>query len=919
VSPTQLRRARARAASPELPEASRAVPASEARRQLRRRDRRPLVGREGRVDQAFTRLIEGGSVAVVGRRGSGRTRVLAELQRLYPGPSLWLEPDPATAGLPLEVLRRALPELGDLADRPLGEARAAVAARLRELAGGQQLLVVVDDAHFLDPTTAAGLREVVEQLSWCAVLCSVPTDTPITDAGRASWDHPHVERLELAPLSAVEVEQLAAVELGGRLDLGLVAELRTRAGGSPVAVVELLRGALETGALTFDGEVWCSSMPLPVHRVAAWLVPRLEALDGPVREAAELVAVAGPLPEGTVAVLTAADAVQGLVAAGFAHWRWGAGRRRHLTGTDALEGEAIASTLGGRRRVALLHRVLAAADRAGGEQLDPARVARWRLELGDGQDPALFDRAARAAYGAGAYALAAQLGRAAMAQGGGSRSAMAAGAAVVELGELEEGERLLAAAAAGATDAGERAWSTIALAHAWWARGGRWTEADGLLDQLRQGLGDPALRVDVEAYRTLVAAVAGRYDEALEGLRRGAGPATPRAVEGSRAALLLGAAAALLEEDRPAADACRTARALGATVDVEVAPALPLGGALLRAAELTATADPDHGVAAARAELERALTVGADDEPAWWSLVAGRHALRAGRVTVAEAHLGDAVRGFERVDSLRLRPAALVQLARARAWGGANAAARAALEQLPAGERGSRPRLAAWAELAEAEILADEDPLAAAAAAADLATRQADGGSVAVVVAAGELVLVVGTSQGGAGPCRTVAATLRRLSAQQPTVAVTTLADAADALAVGDGAELATAARQLAGGGRRLVAAALAHQAATALTTCEGGPTEVVAALARGLRTACAGATIPGRGPSAPVVLSPRVRLAARAAATGVASADLAAQLGVSVRTVESHLGRAYRALGVRGRGELARCYPLGLAPLSDA
>ena len=50
-------------------------------------------------------------------------------------------------------------------------------------------------------------------------------------------------------------------------------------------------------------------------------------------------------------------------------------------------------------------------------------------------------------------------------------------------------------------------------------------------------------------------------------------------------------------------------------------------------------------------------------------------------------------------------------------------------------------------------------------------------------------------------------------------------------------------------------------------------------------------------------------------AATGLASKDIAAQLFVSVRTVDNHLARIYEKLGVAGRSGLADA--LKASPLS--
>jgi DNA-binding CsgD family transcriptional regulator len=53
--------------------------------------------------------------------------------------------------------------------------------------------------------------------------------------------------------------------------------------------------------------------------------------------------------------------------------------------------------------------------------------------------------------------------------------------------------------------------------------------------------------------------------------------------------------------------------------------------------------------------------------------------------------------------------------------------------------------------------------------------------------------------------------------------------------------------------------------------------------------------------------LTRREREVSRLAADGLSNNEIAAQLGVSVRTVEGHILRATGKLGVRSRGDLER------------
>ncbi|HEV2813455.1 MAG TPA: helix-turn-helix transcriptional regulator, partial [Solirubrobacteraceae bacterium] len=60
---------------------------------------------------------------------------------------------------------------------------------------------------------------------------------------------------------------------------------------------------------------------------------------------------------------------------------------------------------------------------------------------------------------------------------------------------------------------------------------------------------------------------------------------------------------------------------------------------------------------------------------------------------------------------------------------------------------------------------------------------------------------------------------------------------------------------------------------------------------------------------SGTAALTPSERRVAKLAAAGLASADIAQRLFVSRKTVETHLQRCYRKLGIHSRRELARLF----------
>jgi DNA-binding CsgD family transcriptional regulator len=157
---------------------------------------------------------------------------------------------------------------------------------------------------------------------------------------------------------------------------------------------------------------------------------------------------------------------------------------------------------------------------------------------------------------------------------------------------------------------------------------------------------------------------------------------------------------------------------------------------------------------------------------------------------------------------------------------------------------------------------------------------------------------------GGAG--RTdIAGDLARYAAGSQSPMVAALAAHAAALAAADPAGLDRAAAALAGMGCDLWAAEAAT-AASALHRRAGSlaPALAAAALAERLLVRCG----PVRAPRPDVAdpLTRREREVTDLAARGLSDRDIAVRLHLSERTVQSHLYRSYRKLGVAGRDELS-------------
>ncbi len=336
----------------------------------------PFVGREAELaalQAAAGRLRQGTGVVIriSGEPGLGKTRLVAEWRRSAgegarsPG---WIQVGCRTTGrdLPYDVaaalvrgalgipdgagdvaarraLRRVMPQLGERDAAPLlawlvglapTRAEAVVLARLEgrtrqvraagalralleALARRAPLVAVVEDAHWIDPSSAELLAVALEAVR------NAPVVIAVTLRPEAA---PGVERLargiaELPAAAHVEVElpalgdaAQAALETGllggGTMPQALGDLVRNRCDGNPLFIEELVAVLLDRDELRLHEGTWTltaeGNMPVPPGLLGL-LVARLDALPGPVRRLALIGSVLGrSAPLTTIRAVAAA-------------------------------------------------------------------------------------------------------------------------------------------------------------------------------------------------------------------------------------------------------------------------------------------------------------------------------------------------------------------------------------------------------------------------------------------------------------------------------------------------------------------------------------------------------------------------------------------------------------------------------------
>ena len=531
---------------------------------------------------------------------------------------------------------------------------------------------------------------------------------------------------------------------------------------------------------------------------------------------------------------------------------------------------------------------------------DVIRSALWRLELGEPTEEAellVAARLARAATGPTAELLA----RAAAA--GGAAEAVVTLAEIVLLqGRVAEADRLLddVDATPRSTplpeDLRQRVASTRAVGR---TRLGEIQEAAALVAGPQ--IGTSSLQMQALHAQTLM--LDGDIDRstALAGpvFHDAGADASARALAG----FVLVACAGFAGDHAPTAS---WLRAELSRADASRAEA-PFDVATLEVTAAIAAANAGHlddADVIARRMKQSAMTADEDWLRPRAAAALGAIALVRGQVRTATRHLRIAVSSVNEFDGRSLRYG-VSYLARAAALAGLATEARAAMSDVPP-EAPRFPVLRTDWEMAEAAVLAAEGAWTGAAKVALAAAREAAtrGAWRSAIAASYDAVRYTGDRDAA----EIVAAAAGQLRTPLPVA----LARHAQARIASDGPALRTASEELAAVGAILFAAEARYASARAYREV-GRPDDAVREQARALElhARCENADIAWIASFPATNLTTRERQVALLAAAGQQDRDIAIQLGISPRTVQVHLLRAYHKLGINSRREL----PGALAP----
>jgi class 3 adenylate cyclase/tetratricopeptide (TPR) repeat protein len=189
---------------------------------------------------------------------------------------------------------------------------AVLIEQFKGLASRKPLLWVIEDAHWIDPTTLELIELALDPMQSVSALVLV-TSRPTFVASFAS--HPSVTQMALNRLGRAATQGIVdRITRGKRLPEALLDEIAARTDGVPLFVEEMTKAVIESGALRegedayhLDGPLSALAIPTTLHDS---LMARLDRLH-PVKEVAQTAAVIGRnFDHSTIAALAALPEVE---------------------------------------------------------------------------------------------------------------------------------------------------------------------------------------------------------------------------------------------------------------------------------------------------------------------------------------------------------------------------------------------------------------------------------------------------------------------------------------------------------------------------------------------------------------------------------------------------------------------------------
>lgn len=857
-----------------------------------------LVGRNTELAALTTSIEKGAGAVLFGPAGIGKTRLALESANRSKRKVWWMAVAADSEAIPYGAFHPLIPELGDaLVSEGPAIALSLIRRKLSEETSPP--LLIVDDAHHLDQSSAATVHTIAKDRQ-TRVVATVRDGEQVPRAITALWKDLGLERMEIRPLDRKDADSLALLLLGGGADGRTLSQIWKMSRGHPLELRELILAAQETGLLSHVDNVWTLNGSFQAtSRLVELVEDRLGRLEEEERFAAESLAYGEPLDIQLLLAVSKPGVIDRLERANVIRVLTSGATATQATLAHPLYGEVLRSTLPATRRSILASTLAQAAAQDGAQKPDPLRVATWRLESGEASAEEL-ENAAMSAVRRMAWDLALRFGTASLELAPSYMGHGCVAAALAELGDPQQAEAHLLKARELVNDPAMLAWNTISLADVWFYHGGRMEDALELVRKEAARTTDPEIRDELVSALAINLMMYGNIQEVVDLSRdvlessESSSTARLMALVASTSAdglrLRPGEVHSAVEAAMPLVEENRH-RFANAEDTLHIA----LCVAALAAGDLAAARDTVTD------RLHLALESDRGDLPGMWTLYQGLLLLYEGAARQSYETQLESLLLLDRYDSWLSTPLALVGAAHAAAvMSNANDARRHIGGLAP--EMREIPRVRSRVAHVEALLTSIEEGMTAGATAALAAgDRAAEDDHLLWAVEGWHLAVRLGSPH-------LVTERLAVTAVERPGTVASLYHAHVRALMSEDPAALEEVVRNFDRAGFKLFAAETACQiCGIHRRRDEANLARRAAVMARELLPEGSGASTPPFAELPDVVpLTKREREVALLAAGGMTSKEIAERLYISVRSVDNHLSRVYTKLGISGRSDLS-------------
>ena len=389
------------------------------------------------IASAIGKSSASAGVVIFGNLGVGKSRLAQEAASRCDGAIVhWATGSSAARAIPLGAFVNWLPV--DIVE-PV-QATGRVVNELTKGAGRRTCIVVVDDAHLLDDTSAFMLQQLVDRRLARLVL-TVCSGAAVSDPVGSLWRDRPVQRLDLQPLGHADCVTLLESVLGGSVDPVSERRLWSLTRGNVSFLRRIVEQEMCAGRLRrTDGTwAWLPGAVVP-SSVCELIEHQMGDLSGAIADTVDLLSVAEPLMLGMLVDMVGCEPVEqaeerGLIVVD--------GRDEPVVRlAHPLYGE-VRRLRAGHIRLRRLRGIVASRLEPDGDARHILRRGTLQLEsdiVATAQD---MLRAGEAALWGGDTGLALRFAQAAAAAGGGWRASLARAEAHTMAGELDEAKTIL--------------------------------------------------------------------------------------------------------------------------------------------------------------------------------------------------------------------------------------------------------------------------------------------------------------------------------------------------------------------------------------------------------------------------------------------------------------------------------------------